>query len=287
MYILYDSALRNTEKEVEGVGSIYFRIITLIAFCRYYNLNFIHYKYHIGHNYNNIPDDEWDTSWDNLFNVSGLCNKLEDIKIEDYEIIKKIEIDNNDINNLIINKNNNKLFYFLHLFPLFYNNSNNFLKLVEDDLIKAYNKANINRPLIYNKNKKNIAIHIRVWNDFDTQNYNNFINSLSEDHRLNEYSYNYIINKLIYKYPDYDIHIFSQPNFIKKFPNIYQNKNLNFHLDMNALNSFHHLTSADVLVLGYSCFSFIAGIYNKNIVYYTNYSYIPKLLDRWININEL
>ena len=287
MYILYNSVLRNTEKEVEGVGSIYFRIISLIAFCRYHNFNFIHFKHHIGHNYDNVPDDVWDTQWDNFFNISSLCNKLDDINIEDYEIIRKHELEINDIDNLIENKHNNKLFYFLHYFPIFFNNSNTFLKLVEDDLIKVYNEANFNKSLIFNKNKKNIAIHVRVWNDYDTTDYNNFINCFIGPFQLNESNYIHIINKLIFKYPDYDINIFSQNSFIKKFPNIFQNKNLIFHLEMDAMNTFNHLVNSDILVLGYSCFSHLAGIYNKNIVYYTNYPYIPKLLDRWINIFEI
>jgi len=289
MYILYNSSLRNTDVEVEGIGSIYIRIISLIAFSRYYNFNFIHYKHHIGHNYNNISDDLWDTQWDNFFNISSLCNKLDDINIKDYEIIKKHELEINDINNLIENKHNNKLFYFVQCFPIFFNNSNTFLKLIEDDLIKVYNDANNNKSLIFNKNKKNIAIHIRVWNDYDntSEKYENYISCASLRYRLNENNYIYIINKLILKYPDYNINIFTQDSFINKYPNIFQNKNLSFHFDMDAFDTFHHLVNSDILVIGYSCFSYLAGIYNKNIVYYTNYPYIPKLLDRWHNINEI
>lgn len=287
MYILYNSALRNTDREVEGVGSIYIRIISLIAFCRYYNLDFIHFKHHIGHNYKGIEDNEWDTMWNNFFNIGSLCKKLEDINVDNYEIIRKHELEQNDIGNLIVNKDKNKLFYFVHYFPILYNNSNNFLKLVENDILKVYNDVNYNRPLIFNKNKKSIAIHIRVWNNFDTSTYDVFINSSFEPYKLNEHSYSFIISKLMNKYPDYDIHIFSQQTFIDKYPNIYENKNFYFHFDMDALNTLHHLINADVLVLGYSCFSYIAGIYNKNSVIYTNYNYIPKLLDRWINFNEL
>lgn len=40
------------------------------------------------------------------------------------------------------------------------------------------------------------------------------------------------------------------------------------------------------LLLGFSCLSHIAGIYNKNTVYYIDY-HMPKILNSWININEL
>lgn len=305
MYILYNSALRNTDREVEGVGSIYFKIINLIAFCRHHNLEFIHYKHHIGHNYNNMDENEWDTKWDNLFNIGAMCKKLEDIEnVDNYKIIKynglqyiplyndeKEMIKNNDVifDNIIINKNNDVLCYITHNTEIYKKHANEYLKLVEDDILKVYNEANINKPLIFDKNKKNIAIHIRVWNDWDAvcDKYEEYINSSILKHALNENQYHHIISKLINKFPDYDIHIFSQPSFITKYPNIYNNKNLNFHFDMDALDSMHHLINADVLVLGYSTFSFLAGIYNKNTVIYTYYPYIHKLMDRWINFNEI
>jgi len=287
MFILYNSVFRNSDKEVEGVGSIYFRIISLIAFCRFYNFNFLHFKHHIGHNYNNIPNNEWDTLWDNFFNIKKLSFNFNDIIFDDFEIIKKHELEYSDIDILIQNKNNNILFYFLHFFPILYKNPNSFFKLIEHDIRIVYNEVNFNRPLIFDNNFKNIAIHIRVWNEFDTYPYHSFIDSYIGPYQLTEFYYISIINKLTSKFPNYIIHIFSQPSFIHKFPNIFNNKNLLFHFDIDAFNTIHHLINADVLVLGYSCFSFLTGIYNKNTVIYTNYPYIPKLLDRWIDIQEL
>ena len=58
-------------------------------------------------------------------------------------------------------KNNNCIYYSKGT-PLTNDEYNMFHSLNKDDIIKAYNDTNINKTLIYNKNKKNIAIYIRV-----------------------------------------------------------------------------------------------------------------------------
>jgi len=55
---------------------------------------------------------------------------------------------------------------------------------------------------------------------------------------------------------------------------------------MDNFATFHHLCKADVLVVGLSSFSYVAGFYNKNTVYYTYYKYHSKTLDNWIDVNE-
>jgi len=287
MYILYNSALRNTDREVEGVGSIYIRIISLIAFCRDNNLEFIHYKHHIGHNYNNIDENEWDTMWDNFFNIGGICKTLKDNDYNNFEIIKKHELHIDELDEFLKDKDKDKLYYFLHIFTILYKKPDYYFKLVEDDILKAYNETNRNRPLVFNKNKKNIAIHIRVYNNMDVTDYTQFLNSTCGYHLITENMYIYILDKLANKYVDYDIHIFSQYEFKVKYSNIYNSNKYHYHLEMDTINTLHHFINADVLLLGFSCLSFLAGIYNKNTVIYPNYPYLPKMLDRWININEI
>jgi hypothetical protein len=287
MYILYNSALRNTDREVEGVGSIYLRIISLIAFCRDNNIEFIHFKHHIGHNYNNIEDDKYDTMWDEFFNIGSICKRLNNDDYNNFEIIRKHELEENEVDELLKNKDKDKLYYFTLIFPIIYKKPDYYFKLIEDDILEAYKKNNSNRQLKFDKNKKNIAIHIRVWNEMDGTNYSDFLNSICGRHLINENTYINILNRLVNKYVDYDIHIFSQSCFKLKYSNIYNSNKFHCHLDMDTKDTIHHFINADVLLLGFSCLSFLAGIYNKNTVIYPNYPYLPKMLDRWISINEI
>ena len=118
--------------------------------------------------------------------------------------------------------------------------------------------------------------------------YNDYINGLTGCFNLDANFYINLINKLKDNYKDSEIHIFSQNNYFDiRFKELRKLEYLNFHLNMDNFATFHHLCKADVLVLGLSSYSYLAGLYNKNIVYYTNYASHPKALDSWININEI
>ena len=52
-----------------------------------------------------------------------------------------------------------------------------------------------------------------------------------------------------------------------------------------ASSKFHHLVNANVLVLAKSSFSYLAGLYNQNIVYYIDFWHTP--MPNWININNM
>lgn len=61
MLITYYSAINELNKEIESVGSIYYRIISLYAIAKYLNIDYIdyiHIKCDIGHNYTNIDYNE-------------------------------------------------------------------------------------------------------------------------------------------------------------------------------------------------------------------------------------
>jgi hypothetical protein len=45
------------------------------------------------------------------------------------------------------------------------------------------------------------------------------------------------------------------------------------------------MSIADILVIGKSSFSYVAGLYNTNTVYYFNFWHSP--LNNWINVDEL
>lgn len=286
MLISYNKALRELNQEIEGVGSIYFRIISLYAIAKYLNIDYIHFKCDIGHNYTNINQDEWNDIYDKFFNFKKISKSINDINLNEFKETKTQEMTLDYFDYINANKNNKEIFYFTHPFNITFKNSNKYYSPIRNELIKAYDENNNHKKFIYNKNNKNIAIHIRVYNDYDTANYNEYLNYTCDRFKYNEEKYLSIINKLINKYPDYDIHIFTQERFKERYPNIYNNPKINTHIEIDAINSLHNMIKADVLLLGFSCFSHLAGIYNQNTVYYINY-HMPKILDSWINIDEL
>lgn len=87
------------------------------------------------------------------------------------------------------------------------------------------------------------------------------------------------------KHPNGEIHIFSQSNFDVRFSALRQIENIHIHLDeINASDTFHHLVNADVLVTGTSSFSYLAALYNKNKIYFTQTTFHKKALDSWQTI---
>lgn len=127
-----------------------------------------------------------------------------------------------------------------------------------DDFFKYIQKGYVqNYPKFYNKNEVNIAIHIRRGDDI-----------LKEDKKfrwIDNSVYENIIGKLLEKYKNAIIHIFSWNN-----PNIkIYNKNIFYHIsndENNFLDDFNCLVHADILVVGSSTFSISAGMFNKNKV---------------------
>lgn len=279
MFVLYNSTF---SEEREGVGAVYIRIISLLAICRKYNLEFIHHRQTLGHNYN--KDKDWDDKWDNFFNLKRICKTIYDIAISNFTINKIHIMTDNHLNYLIENKNKCELNYFENPHGIIENDTNSFFSLIQRDLIDAYNESNSNRKLIYKK--KSVAIHIRVLNDYDTTPYNCFIHGTACYFKFNENDYMILIEKIIKLYPDHDIYIFTQNQFNVKFPNI-KNKypTLNINIDMDTFDTFHHLAKADVFVMGLSSFSSLAAFYNNNTVIYTGFW--KKGLNTWLDLNKL
>lgn len=265
MYLLY-------ETQNEGVGAQYQRILCLLAIARRHNLKYIHQKITIHHNYDN--DSKWDDKWDKFFNVSKLSyhGKIE----APNNIIKYENIDNNALTE-IINSNNiysiRLPFNVVDLAPDYY------YKAIQDDVIDVYDKANTNRKLMYTNDKISIALHIRAYNDCDDVGCKTFDNSFRYPISCDEYYK--LITKLKRIYNNAEIHIFSQKTFDEKYSLLRDIPDLNIHLDSDTFDTFHHLCKADILVMGTSSFSYLAGIYNKKSVIYYTFWHPP--LDNWIN----
>jgi hypothetical protein len=288
MYISYNFLNTSNIKELEGIGSQYHKIITLYAVAKKNNIKYIHIPISVGHNDNN--DEEWNTKWDKMFNFKKLSYN-DEININN--IKKEFILNNISFDYILNNKDKNKLYFYFHVLKIFDNNPEYYLKDIQNDIINAYDENNNNRKLIYNKNKINIAIHIRVFNDNDTicENINSYISSdrnASIRYYFTGEMYEELINKLKKQYTNSDIHIFSQEKYFDiKFKNLRKIENINIHFDdLDLFDTFHHLCKADVLVMGTSSFSILAAFYNKNTVIYLEYSHPPSLKS-WLIYNNI
>lgn len=293
MIILYDSLIRTKENysKIEGVGAIYQRILSVLALSKKMEIPFVHKKVNIGHNYDKIDDSVYDEKWNSFFNLKKYEMPQEELNKNN--IINPIYIDVLNypiLLQLIQNKNLDVLVYIKNPYLITYNNPNEYYSIIQNEIIELYDEVNNDRPLIYNKTKKNIAIHIRVYNDYDdaceNDNYHKALPT-SIRHYLTSDFYIKLIEKLNDKYDNAEFYIFSQEKYFDfRYKDLRNIPYLNFHLTMDNFSTFHHLCKADVLVLGTSSFSHLAGFYNKNDVYYTYYEYHSKALDKWIDVNE-
>jgi len=282
MYITYNYLNPCNIKSLEGVGSQYQKIINLYAVIKKYNLKYIHIPLEIGHNYNN--DKDWNQKWDTFFNFKKLSNNDEiDIdKLDKYFLTGYISEET-----IFRNRNPNILYFYFHTFDIFYRDPEYYFKDIQNDLINAYDETNNYRTLIYNKTKTNIAIHIRVHNNYDNEGeyekYSKSDTSNEERYYFTADMYEKLIKDLKTKYPNSDIHIFSQEEYFDiKFKKLREIEDIKLHFDdMDIFDTFNHMCKADVFVMGLSSLSIIIAYYNKNTVIYLPYSY-PPVLKSWI-----
>jgi hypothetical protein len=141
-----------------------------------------------------------------------------------------------------------------------------------DDLITLLRNYyyTTSKPII---EKVDIAIHIRR-GDVTLKDKNRYTS--------NSY-YNKIIKYLNYKYPTYNIVIFSEGS--KDNFNELDGKNLLFRLNKSIEETFHSFVSAKILVTAKSSFSYSAAILNSKKVYYINFWHKP--LKKWKIISDL
>ncbi len=119
----------------------------------------------------------------------------------------------------------------------------------------------------FDKNTKNIAIHIRVKNNFD------ICNSQSREYFLESDKYKIlnILSQSIKKFFNNEkvsIHVYSQgliENF--EFINILKNENIQiiFHIEEYPIISLYHMIESDLLIMSNSSFSYIAHLFSNNI----------------------
>ena len=261
----------------EGVGAQYQRIVGMLGIAKKHDLKFIHKKITVGHNYDNDP--QWNEKWDEIFNIKSIKSIVE-IDDENTRTNKQIvNLDTISINDIdMVKKNLDNIYLLKHPFGIV-DNAPNYYKIIQNDIRDAYN--NKSQTFLFDKDKKNIAIHIRVINKDDNKyeyvNYENLTGrfDISPEH------YIMLISILKNKYPNHNIHIFSQNNIFLKYKDLEKIDNIKFHLDIDSITTFHHMCNVDILIIAGSSFSYLAAIYNKNKILYLKWSPACPFLDTW------
>ena len=189
------------EMSNEGVGAQYQRIIGLLGIAKKHGLKFIHRKITVGHNYDD--DKRWDEKWEDIFNIKSINSIVEsdnENAITNKEIVKLFNITTNDINIIINNPDK--------IYSITVDNAPNiYYNIMRNDIINAYNNSNYELSL-FDNDRKNIVIHIRVLNECDNEietiQYENLIGIryTSYEHYIiliNKYSLLYIFIKILIK----------------------------------------------------------------------------------------
>lgn len=263
--------------EIEGAGAQYQRIVAIFAICKRHNLEYIHSSAKIAHNYDNAGD--WDDKWDKFFNMKSLeydcdAGKYEEVFIRDVDMYHILQLQKPYLMRCMIP------------FRIVDNNPTEYYGLVQEGIRKAYDCSPVKKEsYLFDKKKISIAVHIRVFNQNDLHAYEKDYNTSTGRHFITDKMYEDIILRLKEENGDADVHIFSQNSFDKKYASLRNIEGVNIHLDeVDAFDTFHHLCSADILVLSSSSFSYLAGIYNKNKVVYIPFWHPP--LEKWFVYDE-
>jgi hypothetical protein len=224
----------------DGFGSQFLARISGMTYANYHKLNYAHYPIKtlvLEDNPSQSRTDELDSS-NKLLNSIRLNLGIKNID----------ELDSSDI----IDSHCRVNFYREII-------SNPSQYFNEEWISSLQNSYTENPPSYYQNGKLNIAIHIRRGNDISINDSVRYVNSDL---------YDSIIAKLLEKYENSIIHIFSWND-----PQINVNSDrIVYHTTSDGgkefINDFNALVHADILLVGSSTFSASAGFFNKNIVLY-------------------
>jgi hypothetical protein len=248
----------------DGLGAQYQRIIGIIALANKYNCIYVHTPIINIEHTNNIKEIE------NYFNINKYYCNVNDIIYD--EIITISDPYEYNINNYKSDKHILlKIFTPYNILdknPEYYNYSMKFLQIIKSQ------SENFNIEI----NTKKIAIHIRRG---DVSKINNNSRYISIE------TYIKIINTLNKKYKNSIIYILTEINKdnYNEFDILKTYKNIILLANYNIIKTLDILITADILIISKSSFSYLAALYNPNIIYYFNFWHSK--LSHWNNVDEL
>jgi len=230
----------------EGIGAMAQYQIICYVLSKLYNVNFYFtgFKNLTHYQYFDITQEQWCKDITNFFNFS-VSNNLNLPIVNFYQLNIELEnfIHNND--NIIINFESKYLLSFMDD----YINDNK----VQNILTELGKNIRLNNNLKYfNKEKQNIAIHIRKYTqtDCDLNPRREYFEESKKDYYIN------LINKL--DNDKVNFYIYSQGN--KDDFNFLKKDNIFLHIEENPLISLYHMINSDIFITANSSLSYIAHL---------------------------
>ncbi|MDB5036560.1 MAG: hypothetical protein JWQ35_88 [Bacteriovoracaceae bacterium] len=242
MYLTYDKMAHQ-----DGVGSQYQRIVGIFALAELLRVKYIHTPPIIPTIFQGYKENETEIM-ENFFGIQG----------ESAPDWPTVEIKNPNLADLepLIQKN-----VIVKIYTPY--------KIVEKDQCAALMavmpalRARVNHPTsTYDSKIQNMAIHIRL---------GDVLKNNEVDRLIPVSIYKSLIENLKTKFSG-NIHIFSQDT-----PALDEIRNLDleFHLDRDLPYTLSHMMKADILFISKSSFSYLAGLYNPNRVFYIPFWHSP------------
>jgi hypothetical protein len=264
LYITYS-------KQTDGMGAQYQRIIGIICLAMKYDCRYLHSRItqmeHLPQ-----PCCEYLNNIEDFFQIHNHFAGMDDRMSFD----SIIDLDRNITEAILLEYKNmaaskNILLTIHHAYSMFDKNTQ--LYEIGMPFLNSI-KKNIELPEYHIPGVK-IAIHIRRGDVSSHMNAERYVPL---------YHFQKIINALSILHKNAHFFIFTEisPENASEFID-FQNANKNISLkmmtDMNILTTLEYLIKADVLVMSKSSFSYVAGLYNQNTVFYMDFWHAK--LDRW------
>jgi hypothetical protein len=267
LYITYS-------KQTDGMGAQYQRIIGIICLAMKYDCQYLHSRIE---QMEHLPQPccEYLNNIEDFFQIQNHFAHMNHGL--SFDII--IDLDTNITEAILLQckkmaVSKNILLIIHHAYNMFDKNT----QLYEIGMPFLHSiKKNIELPE-YNISGVKIAIHIRRG---DVSLYMNADRYVPLDY------FQKIINALSILHKNAHFFIFTEisPENANEFID-FQNENKNISLkmmtDIDTLTTLEYLIKADVLVMSKSSFSYVAGLYNQNTVFYMDFWHAK--LDRWKSI---
>jgi hypothetical protein len=309
----------------DGIGAQMLRVISCIALAQLRELDYLHTPLsHIAHNDN--KDSEYSAKWESFFNLKSLStNRTIDSYTHIVPPKRKKKrlghvIDLKKTNESTLYILHDALAYFQH-------HPNDYLPILEkiseayNETIKPKRsfQKNVNpHPHLHphplssvtstttatigtttatigttarpSKTMVSIAVHIRRGDIVRKNSKNGTITRLiSNDHFINILSV--LLNESIFDEFIFDVHIYSQGHisvFREFLPLEKKNKMyISLHINDDVFSTFHHLVSANLLIMSKSDFSYVAGLLSSGIKLFCPLPFWHQPLPGWLMCNGM
>ncbi len=262
-----DNCFITCSEKTDGTGAQIQAILSTMLFADELAIKYVHTPFKkIGHNIND--DKSFESKWESFVNLGFddlavdqiKSNKLDVLQVHHPREVKKIE---------------NTLFVIPNCHKFADRNPDLYLKLAPQ-IQHKYAQSSEKPDLYFDPVKINVAIHIRRGDvtQEDSKRYtsNRFVLSITKG----------ISSTLKDLGKEPVFHIYSQGDE-EKFVGLVEDGTV-FHLNECPFTTFHHMVSADVLVMAKSSFSYSAALFSSGIKIYLPFWHKP--LKDWIIVKE-